>query len=206
VTIHEFALGLGYLGAALGVIMVVPQIARIVRHPSLPGVSPLSWALTSVACLGWLIYGIRTDAAPQIPGNVLLVSGALAVVLLVNVPTPRRRRTLLVGAACAAVVAVTLVIPADSVGYFAFGIGLFSGIPQLVDSIGNWRARITSGVSVSTWALRIGSQACWLAYAVGTSDVAVGISACVMLSNAVAMVVLELTARSMSTALAAEAA
>jgi uncharacterized protein with PQ loop repeat len=206
VTIHEFALGLGYLGAALGVIMVVPQIARIVRHPSLPGVSPLSWALTSVACLGWLIYGIRTDAAPQIPGNVLLVSGAIAVVLLVNVPTPRRRRTLLLGAACAAVVAVTLVIPADSVGYFAFGIGLFSGIPQLVDSIGNWRARITSGVSVSTWALRIGSQACWLAYAVGTSDVAVGISACVMLSNAVAMVVLELTARSMSTALAAEAA
>lgn len=205
-TIHEFALGLGYLGAALGVIMVVPQIARIVRHPSLPGVSPLSWALTSVACLGWLIYGIRTDAAPQIPGNVLLVSGAIAVVLLVNVPTPRRRRTLLLGAACAAVVAVTLVIPADSVGYFAFGIGLFSGIPQLVDSIGNWRARITSGVSVSTWALRIGSQACWLAYAVGTSDVAVGISACVMLSNAVAMVVLELTARSMSTALAAEAA
>jgi uncharacterized protein with PQ loop repeat len=206
VTIHEFALGLGYLGAALGVIMVVPQIARIVRHPSLPGVSPLSWALTSVACLGWLIYGIRTDAAPQIPGNVLLVSGAIAVVLLVNVPTPRRRRTLLLGAACAAVVAVTLVIPADSVGYFAFGIGLFSGIPQLVDSIGNWRAHITSGVSVSTWALRIGSQACWLAYAVGTSDVAVGISACVMLSNAVAMVVLELTARSMSTALAAEAA
>lgn len=205
-TIHEFALGLGYLGAALGVIMVVPQIARIVRHPSLPGVSPLSWALTSVACLGWLIYGIRTDAAPQIPGNVLLVSGAIAVVLLVNVPTPRRRRTLLLGAACAAVVAVTLVIPADSVGYFAFGIGLFSGIPQLVDSIGNWRAHITSGVSVSTWALRIGSQACWLAYAVGTSDVAVGISACVMLSNAVAMVVLELTARSMSTALAAEAA
>jgi len=206
VTIHEFALGLGYLGAALGVIMVVPQIARIVRHPSLPGVSPVSWALTSVACLGWLIYGIRTDAAPQIPGNVLLVSGAIAVVLLVNVPTPRRRRTLLLGAGCAAVVAVTLVIPADSVGYFAFGIGLFSGIPQLVDSIGNWRARITSGVSVSTWALRIGSQACWLAYAVGTSDVAVGISACVMLSNAVAMVVLELTARSMSTALAAEAA
>ncbi len=205
-TIHELAVGLGYLGAAFGVIMVVPQIARIVRHPSLPGVSPLSWALTSVACLGWLVYGIRTDAAPQIPGNVLLVSGAVVVVLLVNTATPRSRRALLLGAASAALLALTLVIPADSVGYIAFGIGLFSAIPQLFDSIGNWRAHVYSGVSVSTWALRIGSQACWLLYAVGTLDVVVGISACVNFSMAVAMVALELSARSTSAAPVAEVA
>lgn len=205
-TIHDFAVGLGYLGAALGVVMVVPQIARIVRHPALSGVSPLSWSLTSMACLNWLIYGVRTDAAPQIPGNVLLVSGALVVVLLIQHPVSRARRAALLVATNAVLVMIALIIPADTVGYFAFGIGLFAGLPQLADSIANWRGHINSGVSVSAWALRIGSQSCWLAYAIGTSDLAVGISACVVLSTAVAMVFLELAARSASLAAAREAA
>lgn len=207
-TINEFAVGLGYLGSALGVAMVVPQIVRIVRHPSLPGVSPLSWALTSMACLGWMTYGFRMGATPQIPGNVLLVSGALAVVLLVNGTIPRGRRALLLASAAAALLAIVWLIPADSVGYFAFTVGLFASWPQLYDSIGNWRARLNSGVSVSTWNLRIASQVCWLTYAVGTSDLAVGISACVALSTAAAMVALELMARAASpaTAVAAEAA
>jgi uncharacterized protein with PQ loop repeat len=206
VTIHDFAVGLGYLGAALGVVMVVPQIARIVRHPALSGVSPLSWSLTSMACLNWLIYGVRTDAAPQIPGNVLLVSGALVVVLLIQHSVSRARRAALLVATNAVLVMIALIIPADTVGYFAFGIGLFAGLPQLADSIANWRGHINSGVSVSAWALRIGSQSCWLAYAIGTSDLAVGISACVVLSTAVAMVFLELAARSASLAAAREAA
>lgn len=205
-TIHEFAVGLGYLGAALGVVMVVPQIIRIVRHPALAGVSPLSWALTTVACLDWLIYGVRTDAAPQIPGNVLLVTGSVVVVLLIRHPVSRARRAASLAAVTATSVAIAFVIPADTVGYFAFGIGLFAGLPQLADSIANWRGRVNSGVSVSAWALRIGSQSCWLAYAIGTSDLAVGISACVVLSTAIAMVCLELAARSASLAISRETA
>jgi uncharacterized protein with PQ loop repeat len=205
VTLHEFAVGLGYLGAALGVVMVVPQIVRIVRHPALAGVSPLSWSLTSMACLNWLIYGVRTDAAPQIPGNVLLVSGAVVVVLLIHHSVSRARRAMLLAATNAVLVTIAFIIPADTVGYFAFGIGLFAGLPQLADSIANWRGHINSGVSVSAWSLRIGSQSCWLAYAIGTSDLAVGISACVVLSTAIAMVCLELAARSASMALRGEA-
>lgn len=205
VTIHEFAVGLGYLGATLGVVMVVPQIVRIVRHPSLAGVSPLSWAMTSLACLGWLIYGVRTKAAPQIPGNVLLVTGAVVVVLLVHHSVSRVRRGLLLSGGAALLLAIAFVLPAHAVGYFAFSIGLFSGLPQLADSIANWRGHVNSGVSVSAWALRIGSQSCWLAYAIGTSDLAVGISACVVLSTAIAMVCLELAARSASLALSREA-
>jgi uncharacterized protein with PQ loop repeat len=195
VTIHEFATGLGYLGAALGVVMVVPQISRIVRHPSLAGVSPLSWAMTSMACLGWLIYGLRTDAPPQIPGNVLLVGGAVVVVLLIRHQVSRMRRAAMLGGAAAVLVTIAVVLPADTVGYFAFGIGLSAGLPQLADSFANWRGRINSGVSVSAWALRIGSHCCWLAYDIGTSDLAFGFSACVVLSRAVAMVCLDLAAR-----------
>ena len=94
-TTHEIAFGFGYLGASLGVAMVVPQIVRIVRHPSLPGVSPISWALTVFGCLLWFTYGLRSGALPQIPGNVLLVGGAVAVVLLMKSSTSRTRRAML---------------------------------------------------------------------------------------------------------------
>src|ERR1700690_4359329 len=94
-TTHEFAFGFGCLGAALGVAMVVPQIVRIVRHPSLLGVSPISWALTVFGCLLWFTYGLRSGALPQLPRNLLLVCGAIAVVLLVKSPTSRARRAVL---------------------------------------------------------------------------------------------------------------
>ena len=194
-TTHEIAFGFGYLGAALGVVMVVPQIVRIVRHPSLPGVSPISWALTVFGCLLWFTYGLRSGALPQLPGNLLLICGAIAVVLLMKSPTSRARRGLLLALGAGLLEATASVTPTQGVGYLAFGIGTISTWPQLYDSVGNWRAHINSGVSLSTWGLRIASQVCWLAYAVGTSDLPVGIGACVAGLTGIAMVALESAAR-----------
>lgn len=194
-TTHEIGFGFGYLGAALGVAMVVPQIVRIVRHPSLPGVSPISWALTVFGCLLWFTYGLRSGALPQLPGNLLLIFGAIAVVLLVKSPTSRARRAALLAAGLGALAVIGWVIPTESVGYLAFAIGTVSTWPQLYDSIGNWRAHINSGVSLSTWALRIASQVCWLAYALGTSDAPVAVGACVAGLTGVAMFALETAAR-----------
>jgi uncharacterized protein with PQ loop repeat len=194
-TTHEIAFGFGYLGAALGVAMVVPQIVRIVRHPSLPGVSPISWALTVFGCLLWFTYGLRTRALPQLPGNLLLVCGAIAVVLLVKSPTSRARRAVLLAVGAGLIGSTAWVISPEAVGYLAFAIGTVSTWPQLYDSIGNWRAHINSGVSLSTWALRIASQMCWLAYALGTSDTPVAVGACVAGLTGVAMFALETAAR-----------
>ena len=189
-------MSLGYLGSVFGVVMVVPQIARILRHPTLTGVSASSWAMTTVACLAWLSYGIRTASMPQIPGNLLLVTGAVAVVLLVPAEWSRGRRGAALAAAAGGVLAVSWLVPPHVTGYVAFSIGLCASWPQLYDSIGNWRARITSGVAVSTWALRIGSQVCWLAFGVLSRDVPVLISACVVLTSALCLVALEVAARS----------
>jgi uncharacterized protein with PQ loop repeat len=194
-TTHEIAFGFGYLGAALGVAMVIPQIIRIVRHPSLPGVSPTSWALLIFACLLWMTYGLRTGALPQIPGNVLLISGAVVVVLLVKSPTSPARRGLLLALGAGLLEVTAWVIPPHAIGYLAFAVGTISTWPQLYDSVGNWRAHINSGVSLSTWALRIASQVCWLTYAVGASDLPVGIGAAVALVTGIAMVWLETAAR-----------
>lgn len=198
--VNEYAVAAGYVGSALGVVMVVPQITRVARHPSLPGVSALSWSMTTISCLGWMTYGFRTGALPQIPGNVLLILGAVSVVLLIDAGTARGRRATLLAGACTVQLAIVWTIPANDAGYYASLIGLFSSLPQLHDSIGNWRARRDSGVSVSTWSLRIASQICWIVYAIGTVDVPVGVAAGVALSTAIALVTLELAARSAAAA------
>jgi uncharacterized protein with PQ loop repeat len=183
--------GLAYLGATFGVVMVVPQILRTVRNPGVGGVSPVSWALTALACSTWLTYGLRTATWPQVPGNVLLVSGAVAIVLLVpSVLTPSRRALRLVVVA-AALLGTAWVLPSHSVGYLAFAVGLVSAWPQVFDSVQTWRAGEPSAVSVSTWVLKVASQSCWLVYAVAARDLSVTISAVAALSTALALVLLE---------------
>lgn len=190
-TLHAFALGLGYVGATLGVFMVVPQILRTVRHPTLGGVSPVAWAMTVLGCMSWLIYGIRTVTVQQIPGNVLLVAGAAAVVLLVPSAASRARRAWTLGAIASLLLTVDFVLPPRGVGYLAVAIGLVSAWPQVYDSVSTWRAGVRSGVSLSAWTVKAISQACWLTYAVAAMDVPVLISATVACSTAVLLVVLE---------------
>jgi uncharacterized protein with PQ loop repeat len=193
--VDVFAPVLAYTGATLGVAMVVPQIARIVRHPHLQGVSPLSWGLTALACMTWLTYGVRTANPPQIPGNVLLVSGAVMVVMLVPSPTPRRRRGLALAGAAALVLLVATLVPAGWVGYLALGVGLVSAWPQVYDSVEAWRSPAASGVSIATWSIKVVSQSCWLAYAVLTGQLPVVISASVALTTALTLVAVESSRR-----------
>jgi len=187
--------------------MVVPQIVRIVRHPSLPGVSPVSWLLMTFSCIAWLTFGIRTNAAPQLPGNMLLIGGAIAVLMLINTSMPRARRVLVLVAGATVLLLTVWTIPAESVGYLATAIGLSSMWPQLFDTVGNFRGHITSGVSLPTYGLRMASQVCWLSYAVGTHDMPVGVGASLALVIASTTLALEAAARtSFTRALVAETA
>jgi len=188
---------LAYTGAALGVAMVVPQIVRTVRHPALSGVSPVAWALTVLACSTWLTYGLRTATVPQIPGNVLLVSGAVAIVLLVPSTASRRRRAVVLAGVWAAVMLLAWTLPAGWVGYLALVVGLCSSWPQVYDSVAGLRAgEGESGVSITTWSIKCVSQTCWLVYAVATAQLPVVVSATVALSTALMLVSVEAYRRS----------
>ncbi len=190
-TAHALALALAYLGATLGVVMVVPQILRTLAHPTLGGVSPVAWSMTVLGCSMWLTYGIRTMTVPQIPGNVLLVSGAVCVVLLVPSAVSRRRRAATLATVWAAFLTVALLVPPHAVGYIAVSIGFVSAWPQVYDSVATWRAGARSGVSITTWSLKALSQVCWLTYAVLIGDVPVLLSSVVALSTAVTLLALE---------------
>ena len=196
--VHALALPLAYLGAALGVAMVLPQLARTIRHPDLPGVSALSWSLTSITALTWLAYGLRTAAMPQIPGNILLASGAVAVVLLVPSAVSRTRRSLTLAGAALAVVVLGTLLPPQTIGYLAFGVGLFSAWPQLFESFANWRSGGESGLSLTTWSVRVVAATAWLGYGLLAVDLPVLVASGFGLATTIAILGMEASLRSRS--------
>jgi uncharacterized protein with PQ loop repeat len=202
--LQSLAQPLAYLGAALGIAMVVPQLTRTIRHPNLPGVSALSWGLLSLGCLMWLTYGIRTSAMSQIPGNVVLIAGAVAVVLLVPGSRPRSARALLLVAAAGILLVTTHFLPAQTVGFVAFGFSLVSSWPQLVASYGNWRCGIVSGLSLTTFFARMASISCWLSYALISTDTPVAVSSTFGLAATVAIISMEMSLRVRGSAALAE--
>ena len=194
-TVHTLALTLAYIGSAIGVTMVVPQILRIVRHPHMPGVSPWTWAITAVACSTWLTYGVRAGSLPQIPGNVLLISGAIAIVLLVPAAWSRSQRALALAVAIVAVVTVSTHLSPESVGFFAFGIGLVGMWPQVFETVWLRRGLGPSALSLTSNALKVGSQLCWLSFALLTADVPVVISALMALTTNAVISAVEVSRR-----------
>ena len=188
--VHSVAVGSGYLGAALGVGMVVPQIVRIRQNPAMPGVSVLSWSLTALSCLTWLLYGVRGGVLPQIPGNVLIVSGAVLVALTAPSVVDAGARAAGIGLPAVGLVAAATVLPPQAIAYLAFGIGLAAALPQTLTSFARAGAD-ESAVSIPAWLMRAGSQAAWLLYAILLSDVAVAVAASVTLASALLLLAIE---------------
>lgn len=181
--IHTLALLLAYLGSAIGVVMVMPQILRIVANPHLAGVSPWTWSLTSVSCTMWLTYGLRSDSLPQIPGNVLLITGAVAIVLLVPAGWSRSRRALALGGTGLTLVLASTQLPPQDVGFLAFGIGLFGMWPQVYETVWVRRGLGASALSLTSVGLKIASQVSWLAFAVLTTDLPVAVAGVMSLTT-----------------------
>ncbi len=180
---HTLALSLAYLGAAIGVVMVMPQIVRIVRHPHMGGVSPWTWSMVAVSSTLWLTYGVRSASMPQIPGNVLLSSGAVAIVLLVPAAWSRRRRAGSLAAAAVVLLLASTQLAPEQVGFLAFSISLFGMWPQVYETVWARRGLGPSAISLTSNALKIGAQICWLSFAVLTTDLPVLAGAVMALST-----------------------
>jgi uncharacterized protein with PQ loop repeat len=193
VTSHTLALTIAYVASVFGVAAVVPQILRTLRHPHMAGVAPLSYAVSILACTGFMIYGLRADVIPQIPGNVLLVTGSIAIVLLVPSHLSRSRRALMLAAAMTVVAVVAFHVPVETAGFLAFGISLFSAWPQVVTTLRGTRE--AAGVSLTTFTLRLAAGLGWLAYAVIARDVPVIFSAGVMTGTTLLVLAVESSRR-----------
>ncbi|MGD0944841.1 MAG: PQ-loop domain-containing transporter [Acidimicrobiales bacterium] len=191
----DAALACGYLGALLGVCMLVPQIVRSFRDRSLPGVSALSWALTGLSSGAWLLYGLRVHEMPQVPGNTLVVAGTAVIVLAVPSRIGERGRATMLVTAAFGLIASAVVLPAAAVGLIAFGIGVSSTLPQTIRSLVGLPEGTTSAVSVPSWLLRAAAQVCWLVFAIGEGDAVVFASAAFILSSSLVLCAVELRRR-----------
>ena len=180
---HLLALTVAYAASAAGAASVLPQIARTLRNRHMGGVAPLSYAVTSVACTVWMIYGQRAEVWPQIPGNVLLVTGAVAIILLVPHRLSPTTRALMLASAMLVAAVVAVEVPVAAAGMVAFGIGLFSAWPQVITTLRG--SRTAAGVSLATFSLRLAAGLGWLACAVLAHDVPVLLSATVMVATTV---------------------
>jgi uncharacterized protein with PQ loop repeat len=192
---HDLGIALAYLGSAIGVAMVVPQILRIVRHPHMGGVSPWTWAITVVSCTTWIAYGVRTGSMPQIPGNVLLVSGAVAIVLLVPAAWSRGVRALGLAVVTALMVGVSSFLEPAVVGFFALAIGLTGMWPQVFETVWLRRGMGPSAISLTSQALKVASQLSWLAFALLTTDVPVIVAAVMTLGTNIVVTAVEVARR-----------
>lgn len=186
---------LAYVASAIGVVMVAPQILRIVQNPELGGVSPWTWAITAVSCSLWLTYGLRSGSMPQVPGNVLLISGAVAIVLLVPAAWSRRRRALGLALVAAALVAVSTRLAPEAVGFFALAIGLFGMWPQVYETVWLRRGQGPSAISMTSQVLKLVSQSFWMTFALITIDVPVIVAATMTLSTNLVVTLVEWSRR-----------
>lgn len=171
--VDVLAQALAYLGATIGVAMVVPQIQRIVANPRLAGVSPWTWAIMAAACTLWLTYGVRTGSMPQIPGNILMVAGAVAIVLIVPAGWSRVRRSAWLAGAIVALVLGSGLLAPEQVGFLAFGIGLTGIWPQVYETVWARRGMGPSAVSLTSNSMKLAAQLSWLSFAVMTGDLPV---------------------------------
>lgn len=171
--LNALALTLAYAGSAIGVSVVVPQIQRILANPRLGGVSPWTWAITAASCTLWLTYGLRTGSMPQIPGNVLLVSGAVAIVVLVPAAWSRSRRAVALAATTAGLVLGSTFLAPAQVGFLAFGIGMTGMWPQVYETVWARRGMGPSAISLTSNGLKVAAQVCWLTFAILTMDLPV---------------------------------
>jgi len=68
--------------AVIGPLMNIPQIYTILSTQNASGVSVLSWALYTIFCIPWFIYGVAHKVKPIIISNIFWFLTNLTVVIL----------------------------------------------------------------------------------------------------------------------------
>lgn len=160
---------LGYVGAAVGVSVTVPQTLAVLRARSGAGVSADTWSISTASSAVWLAYGLAISSPPQVPGNVLGTLGAaLLVGALVRCRAVRPGRPVAVVAlvALAAVAGYLLDGPA-ALGWLGTALSVGMRLPQLAVTV---RGHAGEALAPLSWVLSGVSGVCWTAYGLATQD------------------------------------
>jgi uncharacterized protein with PQ loop repeat len=170
---------LGWMAAALSVLLTWPQIRLSCVQGRTLGLSATACWLSFALNVCWFTYGVLLRDPVQMATNLVCGAGNAAILaaLLAHQPSLRARRALaatgwgaalLVLSASTAVVttgatAVSGVQAATALGAVISGIGIFSYFPQVVSLLRD-RTQDVSGMSATRWWLATGSSTLWTSY------------------------------------------
>jgi uncharacterized protein with PQ loop repeat len=180
-------LTLGWLAAALSVLLLWPQVWLSCVKGRTGGMSPTGTWLGAAIPAGWICYGLLLGDPVQIVTNT--VTGAAGVALLAAVlvtrPQLRARRAVLPGIlsaaavlACAAAAATAdlagarATTTAGFLGTVLAVAGAAANVPQPLALLRD-RRQCTAGLSASRWWMTAAASGLWVAYGAGAGQPAV---------------------------------
>lgn len=189
---------LGWLGAALSIVLPWPQVWRSVARRRTRGLSATACWQGAAVPVGWITYGLLTGEAVQIVTNVATGVAGLAVLVAVLVRQPELRtgRGLLISAAGAAGVLLATAGCAAAGLWTGLGgaraavllsavlaaIAVLGAIPQPLSLLRDRRQDLT-GLSPLRWWLTAIASGSWFGYGLATSQAAVWLSGLVGLGS-----------------------
>lgn len=163
---------LGWICAALGAALSLPQLNRLLRSGSSAGVSLLNWQLVAGSGIAWTVYGISVGHAPVWVPNALM--GICALLIVRTICKDRSlslvKSLLLPAGVTVAALAVYWLTNADIFGFVV-------NIPQMIGVLAQIRAiardRDITGFSIGYMAMLSGVQYLWVIWSLFTHDGAI---------------------------------
>ena len=167
---------LGWIAAACGSALSLPQLVRIIRARTSAGLSLLLWQLLMAAGIGWTHHGLLVTHRPNIwlPNLMMAITSAMLVRLIAKDRGLRSTVWILPLVLSGLLIGIDLTF-----GALAYGIA--TSIPQVIGAAAQLLDVIRSidiaGVSVVFLGFSVVVQALWLIWGALAGEVSVVVSA-----------------------------
>lgn len=169
----------GWVAAATGVVMNVPQLMRLVKERTSAGVALLQWQVVVACSLGWLYHGVTTGHANIVAANVIAFVQATAMTILImrDRALPSLKVWLLIIAVVIPLFAIEQFAPAGVFGAVVvvpLALGLLAQSRDLV------RSRDISGVSPVFLTMAVVLQFLWWSWSFPAQDISITICSSIL--------------------------
>ena len=161
---------LGWIGAATGSLVALPQVVRILRTGATTGISPLTWRLLVGVNLAWMSHGVITHHPNIVVSNTVYALCTSTILILLWRHRGIRPWQLFVPG----IVLGALMVAVDAFsGPIAFAVIAF--IPAALSQMAQLRSLVVSqnvhGVSLWWLAYCVLNQTIWLTWAVLADEI-----------------------------------
>ena len=149
----------GFLGGAIGVSAGLPQIYKILKLKHADGLNRTAWILIFTATIAWTGYGVRIDSISAITSNT--VAAIINGFILFKILSHAIRFFIPVYAIFVFITVLTIPEIILTVILITF---TFAQLPQVINSVDNYRSSRDSAVSLATLSAALLSYICWATY------------------------------------------